>query len=150
MASEPPLALYARAQAYQAEIEADDACAGCNGCPGPEAKGSKCFEWKCDRPVAGRTDWPLCPTGMTRVSAHQALVERFVLARITPLSGMPEQYTDWAARGLVELHCAIRAKAEKEEKAREDARKRGTAATSTRTSAKRPPHVPKPLPRRRK
>lgn len=103
----PDLALYALAQVRAQDVERVmlSRCADCSG-------------ERCDKPmrvmVAGRVDWPACPLAMLRAPSWRALVDTFLAARISPLTGWPDGYTAWAVEGLVELQSAIRQEEERQ------------------------------------
>lgn len=109
------LDLYALAQ-----VRADEVWAAtekrCADCPGPEADGG-CLTRKAPGVMLGRSDWPFCPRGMTRVRAWRALVNRYVDAQVSPLAGFPERYKAWAAEGFRRFRAAIRAEDERAAKA---------------------------------
>lgn len=100
------LALYALAQARAEEVTR--ACEQpCKGCPGPGEEGG-CETRSYPKAVAGRADWPACPLGMLRAPAWRSIVDAFVSAKVSPLSGWPDSYTAFAHEGMLELHAAVR------------------------------------------
>ncbi len=131
--AEPPLALYALAQARVEDVRA--ACAErCKDCPGPEAENG-CLTRKASGVVAGRSDWPFCPLGMLQVRAWRAVVDLFIAAKVSPIAGFPEDRPAVIQDALIELHCAVRS--EEERKARNVSRNPGGPVfTGRRTTAK--------------
>lgn len=114
-AAEPPLALYALAQARASEVQR--ACGtACKDCAGPAEPGG-CETRKWPQVVAGKADWPMCPLGMLRTAAWRALVERYLAAKIAPIQGWPNGFSAWAYDAMLELHMAVRE--EDERKVRE-------------------------------
>lgn len=113
-AAEIRLDLYALAQARAEEVWQATA-KRCADCPGPDADDG-CRTRPFTGVVVGRSDWPLCPRGMTRARTWRAIVDRYVDAQISPLSGFPERYKSVATRGFRELRQAIRAEDERQAK----------------------------------
>ncbi len=113
--TEPPLRLYAAAEARAEDVRA--ACVErCKGCPGPESEGG-CLTRKASGVVAGRADWPLCPLGMLQVRAWRGVVDLFIAAKVSPLAGFPEDRPAYIHDGLIELHCAVRSEEERKSRA---------------------------------
>lgn len=105
-----PLSLYALAEARYKELEVASACSRCKDCPGPERKGSRCYEWAQRGNLAlQRSDWPVCPVGLTKVAAWRRIVERFIASKVTPLADFPESYLAVVHDAFVELHVALKA-----------------------------------------
>lgn len=108
--AEPPLALYAIAQARSELVEA--ACRDqCAGCPGPMAPNG-CASRKYPRVVAGQT-WPMCPLGMLRVPAWIELRDAYLAAQVSPLQDWPDGFTLWAYQGMLALQQAVRQERDK-------------------------------------
>lgn len=120
--ADPRLDLYALAQAREKEVRA--ACAErCKDCPGPEHPSGCLSRPATTRPVAGRSDWPICPMGMLRTRAWEEIVDLYLAAKVSPIAGFPEAHPAWVQDGVIALLSAVRAEEDRQLK---DARKRGS------------------------
>lgn len=127
-ASPPNLDLYALAEARFDELEKLPACGKCKDCPGPEAPGSRCFDWQPGTPALKRRDWDFCPVGHTRVVTWRRLVDRFVTTKATPVSDFPEGYVAGVVSGVTRLHVALRKEEERRLEERRGAPRSGSGA----------------------
>ena len=126
--SPPNLELYALAEARFDDLEKLPACGRCKDCPGPEAKGSRCFEWPDGAPALKRRDWPMCPVGMTKVVTWRRIVERFIAAKVSPVDGWTDDYLASAYEGGVRLHVALRREEDRRIDERRSAPRSGSGA----------------------
>lgn len=124
----PNLELYALAEARYEELETHPDCRGCKECPGPEAPGSRCHQWRAGAPALKRRDWPFCPVGHTKVRTFRTLVERVVAAKLTPISGWPDEYLAGAYHAGVALHVALRKEEERRLEEKRGTRRSGSGA----------------------
>lgn len=125
----PDLALYALAEARFEDLEKLPACGRCKDCPGPEVKGSRCFDWQPEAPALKRRDWQFCPQGYTKVLTWRRVVERVVAAKVSPLGDWSE-YTAGMYDAAVHLHVALRKEEDRRiEERRQPQRSQGGSGT---------------------
>lgn len=124
----PDLDLYALAEARFEDLEKTPACGACKDCPGPEASGSRCYDWQPGAPALKRRDWPFCPIGHTKVATWRRIVERFVATKASPIAAYPDEYLAGVHAAVVRLHVALRKEEERRYEDRRQTPRSGSGA----------------------
>jgi len=126
---------FARAEARAAEI--DRACAKrCGDCPGPGVEGG-CETRGKPGMIVGRSDWPVCPRGLTRDPTWRRIVGLYQSALVSPLTGWPRAYRSYVVNGLVQLRSAVREEDARQHEARSSKSGSGLPAyNATRAAAR--------------
>lgn len=97
---------FARAEARAAEVER--ACkTRCEKCPGPGVPGG-CETRPRPGMIAGRSDWPVCPSGLRRDPTWRRIVDLYRASLVAPLERWPRAYRPYVVERLVALREAVR------------------------------------------